>query len=302
MKKLSICEVGPRDGLQNLKRLFSVAERISLINDLARTGLRHIEAVSFVDPRRVPQMAEPEAVLAGLDVPDGIALAGLCLNEKGVLRGLETRIDEVRYLAVASETFCQRNQNIAIEGNLEGFERGAHAVREAGRSLTAVVAVAFGCPFEGEVPADRVRTICQRMLRSDPDTLILADTIGVGVPTQVTQLAEMIRPLLGRARLGFHFHNTRNTGYANAIAAIAAGAEILDSAVGGLGGCPFAPNATGNIATEDLVYMLSRSGISAGVEFEPLLDIVGRLRLLLPGEVTGRLESAGLFPPRPADD
>jgi isopropylmalate/homocitrate/citramalate synthase len=295
--KVSICEVGPRDGLQNQKRLYSAAERAALINGLAAAGLKHIEAVSFANPRLVPQMADAERVLESLDLAGDVCLAGLAMNLRGVERALKTPLHEIRYVVVASETFSQRNQNASVADTIARFEEAASAVREAGRRMTAVVAASFGCPFEGEVAAGKVADIVAQLIEHDPHDIVLADTIGVGVPNQVADLAGRMRPLIDGRRLGFHFHNTRNTGFANAWAAIMQGAEILDSSIGGLGGCPFAPGATGNIATEDLVYLLERSGIATMVDPSGLVAIANRLREEMPGALTAQIGPAGWFPP-----
>jgi len=299
---ISICEVGPRDGLQNQQRHYSAEERARLIGDLARAGLRHIEAVSFANPKLVPQMAEPERVLDLLEVGENVRLAGLAMNLRGVNQALATRLHEVRYVVVASETFSQRNQNASVADTIARFGEATSAVRAGGKIMTAVVAASFGCPFEGEMPAERVAEIVERLVAFDPHEIVLADTIGVGVPMQVEKLAALIRPIIGDRPLSFHFHNTRNTGFVNAWAAISAGASILDSSVGGLGGCPFAPGATGNIATEDLVYLLERSGIATEIDPEALVAIAARLRTEMPGAVTAQLGPAGWFPARATEN
>lgn len=292
----TICDVGPRDGLQNLARHFSVAERAELVDRLASAGVSHIEAVSFVNPKRVPQMADAEGVLERLALPAGVRLAGLVLNERGVERAVATRLDEIRFVLVASESFGRRNQNASVADSVAAFERIAPTVHAAGKSLTAVVAVSFGCPFEGEVPVRKVSEIVERAVAAGADEVSLADTIGVGVPAQVRALAETCRPRLGGRPLGFHFHNTRNTGYANAAEAIEGGAAVLDASVGGLGGCPFAPGATGNIATEDLRYLMERSGHPTGIDAAALDAVVGWLSERVPEEIAGQLHKAGGFP------
>lgn len=293
---MQICEVGVRDGLQNQKRIYSARERADLVMALADAGLRHIEAVSFANPARVPQMADPELLLDLLDVPEGVVLAGLAMNRKGVDRALATRLHEVRYVIVASETFSQRNQNASVAETIATFLTEAERVKASGRRMTAVIAASFGCPFEGEVPADRISDIVKAIAPVEPDAVILADTIGVGVPRQVTALAKRVREAFADCQLGFHFHNSRNTGFANAATAMAIGADTLDASIGGLGGCPFAPGATGNIATEDLAYLVERSGIETGVDSDKLFAITRRLATDMPEGVTGQLHKAGLFP------
>lgn len=293
---LTICEVGPRDGLQNLKRIFSVAERIELINRLSAAGITRIEAVSFANPKRVPQMADAEAVLTGIDRPDGVEFAGLVMNERGAERALATVLDEIRIVVVASETFSQRNQAASIEQAIDVFRRVAGNVKSSGRRLSGVVAAAFGCPFEGSVAPELVARISGQLVEAGADEIVLADTIGVGVPTQVENLYALTRAKTGDARVGFHFHNTRNTGFANAFAAWRCGAAILDSSIAGLGGCPFAPAATGNIATEDLVHMLRNMNVPTTPDLKQLIEQVGWLRQLVPDDIAGQLADAGAFP------
>lgn len=291
-----LCEVAPRDGLQSLAEPWSVASRIALIDRLSAAGLPRIEAVSFVNPARLPQMAEPEAVLAGIARRPGVEIAGLVLNRRGVERAMGTALDEVRFVIVASETFSQRNQGAGVRETLAAFRGTADAVRAGGRRLTAVIAVAFGCPFEGEIDPAHVAEIAGEAVAAGADEVILADTIGVGVPAQVRDLARRIAPLLGGRPWGLHLHNTRNTGYANALAGLEAGATVLDAAAGGLGGCPFAPRATGNIATEDLAWMLAREGVPTGCDLPALIAVSDGLRDRLPAAHTGLLARAGIFP------
>jgi len=293
----AICEVGPRDGLQTLRETFTIAQRVALIEALAGAGLRRIEAVSFVNPARVPQMAGAEEVLAALDLPEDVHLAGLVMNARGAERALATRLHEVRFVLVASETFSHRNQNAGIEATLAAFGDMAPMVARSGKRVTAVIAAAFGCPYEGEVAPERVRDIVARAVAAGAEEVVLADTIGVGVPPQVATLAALCAPVLGGRPLGFHFHNTRNTGFANAVAAIAAGAAVLDASVGGLGGCPFAPGATGNIATEDLAWMMGRMGHETGIDPAALAAVVAKLSRQVPNAITGQITRTGAFPP-----
>lgn len=290
---VSICEVGPRDGLQNQKRVFTPEERAQLVVKLADAGIRHIEAVSFVNPQRVPQMGGAEEVLAALPALDGVTLSGLVLNARGAERALHTRVHEVRFAVVASETFSMRNQNASVAKSLDDFARVAEMTRRAGRRMTGVIGAAYGCPFEGRVPVEQVAQIVERMCAEGADEIIFADTIGVAVPADIQRVAEVCTPLLQDRPFGAHLHNTRNTGYACAIEAVRQGATVLDSAVGGLGGCPFAPHATGNIATEDLNYLLARETDSTPLDHDALSSIVNWLSEALPGQVSGQLARAG---------
>ncbi|MCO8275232.1 hydroxymethylglutaryl-CoA lyase [Actinoplanes sp. TRM 88003] len=295
---VSIVEVSPRDGLQNESALVPTADKLALIGTLVASGVRRIEAVSFAHPKRVPQMADAEAVAAGL--PRGqVSWIGLVLNEKGLDRAIAAGLDEVNVVVVATDTFSERNQGVPTAEAAAAWSRIAARAREAGLRTTVTVAAAFGCPFEGEVPVARVRSVIEACAAAGPDELAIADTIGVGVPAQVRALHEAAVAAAPGVPLRWHFHNTRNTGYANALAAAElAGSEpvALDSSAGGIGGCPFAPNATGNIATEDLLYLLHRNGFPTGVDVEPLLPLGARLGELLGHQVPGQLARAGLFP------
>ncbi|MCY1136807.1 hydroxymethylglutaryl-CoA lyase [Actinoplanes sp. Pm04-4] len=295
---VSIVEVSPRDGLQNESAIVSTADKLALIDTLVASGVRRIEAVSFAHPKRVPQMADAEAVAAGL--PRGaVSWIGLVLNEKGLDRAIAAGLDEVNVVVVATDTFSKRNQGVPTAEAAAAWSRIAARAREAGLRTTVTVAAAFGCPFEGEVPVSRVRSVIEACAAARPDELALADTIGVGVPVQVRALHKAAAEAAPGVPLRWHFHNTRNTGYANALAAAElAGSDpvALDSSAGGIGGCPFAPNATGNIATEDLLYLLHRNGFDTGVAVDPLLPLGERLGELLGHQVPGQLARAGLFP------
>lgn len=291
----TICDVGPRDGLQALPRKFAVEEKIHLIVALAGAGLRHIEAVSMVNPARVPQMAGAEDVLAGLPELPGVRLSALVLNRRGAERALATRVHEIRYALVASDSFCQRNQNMTTTESLTGFAASSELVDAAGRDCTAVIATAYGCPFEGEVPPQRVAKMTRRVIKAGARQVIYADTIGVAVPADIRRVHAACAPYLGDTPWGVHLHNTRNTGYANLIEAVNLGAGILDSSIGGLGGCPFAPRATGNIATEDVNYLLQRQGIETGLDHNRLTGLVDWLAERVPDKITGQIGHAGWF-------
>ena len=289
-----VCDVGPRDGLQNEATTLEPIVRAELCDRLAAAGLKRIEAASFVNPKLVPQMAGAEEVMAALHRKPGTSYAGLVLNEKGYERAVAAGVDEVHYAFAATDEFGRRNQNATTEEGLRKALALVARARSERMPITVTLSVAFGCPFEGPVPAERVLQIVEHLMAVPPDEICLADTIGVGVPSQVKELVGGARSL--GATVGAHFHNTRNTGYANAVAALEEGAVSLDASVGGAGGCPFAPKATGNIATEDLVYLLRGLGVDTGVDLDALIAtsqwLAGRLGKELPGLVA----RAGDFP------
>lgn len=295
-RAVHLCEVGPRDGLQNHPRQFSVAERIEFINRMIDAGLRRIEAVSFVNDRKVPRMAEPEKVLAGIRRVPNLEISGLALNARGVERALACDLQEIRFVLVASETFSLRNQGAGVADTVAAFVRMAATVKASGRKLTVVIATAFGCPFEGLVAPARVLELVDAGIREHADEIVLADTIGSAAPVEVSNLVLETRKRAGHRPVGCHFHNTRNVGYANALASLISGATILDSSAGGMGGCPFAPRATGNIATEDLCFMLRQMGVETGVDLPALLKSVEWLQQLVPETLPGQVVRAGLFP------
>ena len=288
-----IREVGPRDGLQNEKQIVPPETRAELVERLAAAGLRRIEAASFVNPDRVPQMAGAEEVVAAVERRDGVVYSGLALNERGYDRLRETGLGEVSFAVAATESFSQRNAGASVEAALEDGERIVARAKEDGIQASVTISVAFGCPFEGSVDPNRVVEIAERVAAAEPDEIVLADTIGVGTPSRVRGLLERVIAL-GKP-VGGHFHNTRNTGFANAYAALEAGAVSLDASVGGLGGCPFAPKATGNVATEDLAYLLEGEGVETGVDLEALIGISEWLEELLGRRLEGYLYRAGLF-------
>jgi len=278
---LTICDVGPRDGLQNERDVLAPAVRAELVDRLAATGLPRIEAVSFVRDDRVPQMAGAEEVVAAIDRRDGVEYAGLVLNEQGFERLRQTDLDRVNVTLGATEAFNQRNGNASLA---EATARVQQFLAEADRPTTATISVAFGCPFEGKVDPGAVAELASRL---DADEIVLADTIGVATPSAVRSLVERV----GAA--GFHGHNTRNTGYANALAAFEVGATVLDASIGGLGGCPYAPRATGNIATEDLVYLLEGEGVETGVDLDALIEVSQWLEGSLGRTLEGQVYRAG---------
>ena len=279
--RVTLCDVGPRDGLQNEPEALAPSVRAELVDRLAAAGLPRIEAVSFVRNDRVPQMAGAEEVVAAIRRREGVELSGLVLNERGWERFRAAGLDRVNVTFAATEAFNRANGNASLD---EAVARAEAVLDVADVPATVTISVAFGCPFEGAVDPGRVADLAARF--SDRAEVVLADTIGVAVPSQV-------RALIARTRAyGFHGHNTRNTGYANALAAIEAGARLLDASVGGLGGCPFAPRATGNIATEDLVYLLDGEGIETGVDLGELVTVSVWLEELLGRRLEGYLYRA----------
>ncbi|CAN5118892.1 hydroxymethylglutaryl-CoA lyase [soil metagenome] len=289
-----IVDVGPRDGLQNEPDVLAPAIRGELVGKLVGAGIRAVEVASFVDPRRVPQMAGAEEVVAILDRVEGVSYAGLALNERGYDRLVASGLDEVRFAFGATESFNQRNQNASMRESLEAAVRIVERARADAVRSAVTVSVAFGCPFEGPVDESRVFGIAAEIASANPDTLLLADTIGVAVPAQVRALVSRTAEL--GLPVGGHFHNTRNTGYANALAALEAGATVLDASVGGLGGCPFAPRATGNIATEDLLYLLEGEGVETGIDLDALISVSAWLEDVLGRQLEGQVYRAGVFP------
>ena len=293
--RVTVCDVGPRDGLQNEATTLAPEIRAALVNRLAATGLPRVEAVSFVNPARVPAMAGPEEVVAELARVEGCEYAGLVLNERGYDRLRETGLDRVHFTFAATESFNRRNANATVEESLATAARVLARAREDGLATSVSISVSFGCPFEGAVDARRVLRLADEVVTLGADEVVLADTIGVGVPSRVAALVSDATAL-GRP-VGIHLHNTRSTGFANAWAALQAGAEIFDASVGGLGGCPFAPKATGNIATEDLVYLLHGEGVETGIDLDALIATAEWLEGVLGRDLPGQVYRAGAFAP-----
>lgn len=270
--RIEMVEVGPRDGLQNEKAVVSTADKAELIRRAIAYGARRIEVTSFVNPSRVPQLADAEQLVAMLPDRDDVIYIGLVLNRRGAKRALATgRIDELGAVCVTSDAFGIRNQGQSSDESLAAAIEIVELAHAAGRSAQITIATAFGCPFAGEIPMGRVIDMAKRVADAQPREVALADTIGVAVPAQVAETVARVREAVGPLPVRVHFHNTRGSGLANVWAAVAAGATIVDASLGGLGGCPFAPGAAGNVATEDVVYMLERSGIATGLA---LLDLV----------------------------
>jgi len=290
---VEIVDVGPRDGLQNEDKTLAPGVRAGLCDRLAAAGVPRVEAASFVNPKRVPQMAGAEEVMDRLNRREGTAYAGLVLNERGYERAVEAGVDEVRYAFPVTETFAKRNQNTTVGEATALAGRLVERARLDGVRVSITLSAAFGDPFEGRVDPDHVLRIAGKVAEAHPDEVVLADTIGVGVPTQVRGLVGGVAAM--GVTVGCHFHDTRNTGIANAVAAVEAGATVLDAAVGGTGGCPFAPRATGNIATEDLVYLLHGMGHETGVDLDALIGVAEWMAERLEKELPGQVYKAGNF-------
>ena len=295
--EVELVEVSPRDGLQNDPVAVSTAHKVELIERAVAAGFRRVEVASFVNPKRVPQMADAEAVMAALPRVDGVVWSTLALNTRGVERAIAAGADEINFVVTCSETFNQRNQGCSIAESLSMLTEMAPLVREAGKRLTVVMSTSFGCPFEGEVPVTRVVEVALGALEARPDELSLADTIGVAVPSDVIERVGAVRAVDTQTALRCHFHNTRNTAIANIAAALDVGVRSFDASLAGVGGCPFAPAATGNVATEDVAYLLARMGYDTGLDLSALLETARWLSY----DVLGRppesaLANAGPFP------
>src|SRR5688572_970219 len=295
-RRIEIVEVGPRDGLQSEPEVIATDVKVELIRRLVDAGLRRIEVASFVNPKRVPQMADAEAVLASLPARSDVHYVGLVLNKKGFDRARAAGCQEIGMVAAATDSFAQRNQGASIDETIAAWNEIAPLAHAAGIRAQVTVSVAFGCPFEGEVAPQRVVDIVTRLAEANPLEIAIADTIGVAVPNQVSDLIGRLQQAVPSTPLRCHFHNTRNTAVANAYAAVVAGVSTLDSSVGGVGGCPFAPNATGNVASEDLVYMLSRAGFDTGIDLTKLIETAKWLGEQRGKPVPSMVSKAGGFP------
>lgn len=295
-RKVGINEVGPRDGLQSEPEILSTATKLEFIRRAIDAGIKRLEVASFVHPKKVPQMADAEALLAELPLVDDVSYVGLIMNERGLDRALDTTVHEVGMVVVSTDTYNRRNQGVSTSESIEAWLKIAERAKSNGKIANVMIASAFGCPFEGEVAVGKVIEIAKRVLEAGPAELGIADSIGVAVPNQVTELVNCLRDEFGSIPLRLHLHNTRNTGLANAQAAVDAGVDSLDASIGGIGGCPFAPAATGNIPTDDLVYMLNRSPVETGVSLEKIIDTSLWLEQELGRGVPAMLPKAGVFP------
>jgi hydroxymethylglutaryl-CoA lyase len=295
-RRIEIVEVGPRDGLQNEKALLEVDQKLEMIRRLEDAGARRMEVVSFVNAKRVPQMAGAEEIMDALPKAPGRSRIGLVLNMRGWTRCLEAGCDEANVVVCASDGFGIRNQGASVDEQVEALRAIMAVRRKEEPPVTVTISVAFGCPFDGEVPEERVIEIVSAAADLRVAEIALADTIGVADPWTVRRRIEAARKAAPNTRLRMHFHDTRNTGLANAFASVEAGVDVLDASVGGLGGCPFAPNATGNIGTEDLVYMLERAGYETGYDLDKLMAIGNWVSDLLGKTPTSSVSRAGGFP------
>lgn len=295
-RNIELVEVGPRDGLQSEPEILSTDSKREYIERAIAAGIRRIEVASFVHPKRVPQMADAEALIAALPERNDVSYIGLIMNERGLDRALETRVDEIGMVVVATDTYNQKNQGVPTRESVAAWNRLSKRARDGGKRANVMLSAAFGCPYEGEVTVKRILDLAKQVLEGDPAELGIADSIGVGVPGQVSELLGKLRELDPDVPLRCHFHNTRNTGLANAQAAVDAGVHSLDASIGGIGGCPFAPAATGNIPTDDLLYMLDRSGIETGVSLEAIIDTSRWLAETLGRPTPAMLPKAGMFP------
>lgn len=294
---VELVEVGPRDGLQNEAAIVSTADKLALIRRAIDYGVRRIEVTSFVNPKKVPQLADAEDLVALLPERGDVTYVGLVLNRRGAERALATgRIDELGAVCVTSDTFGVRNQGQSSDESLTTAMEIVALAKTAGRSGQITIATAFGCPFEGKIAIDRVVEMAKRAADAAPREIALADTIGVGVPAQVSEMVGRVREAVGDVPVRVHFHNTRGTGIANVWAAVSEGAATVDASLGGLGGCPFAPGAAGNVATEDVIYMLERSGVETGVVLPLVVEAAGWLTGVMGRPLPAMVSKAPAFP------
>jgi hydroxymethylglutaryl-CoA lyase len=297
--RVDLLEVSPRDGLQSEKTPVSTQDKLQLITRALDAGLKRIEVTSFVNPKRVPQMADAEALVKLLPQRDDVLYTGMVLNMRGFERARGLSMDEIGCVVVATETFNKRNQGVSIDETLKQWAQMAGEAKQADMRAQITISVAFGCPFEGEVSPDHIVEIAKRVADAEPVEICLADSIGVAVPNQVSELFGRVKEAVPHINLRAHLHNTRGTGLANAIAALDAGVTTLDASIGGIGGCPFAPRATGNIPMDDLLYMLERSGYETGVDLDKIIDTSQWLETVLGRPVPSQVAQAGGFPKRP---
>jgi hydroxymethylglutaryl-CoA lyase len=296
MSEIEIVEVGPRDGLQNESVLFSTQQKLAFIERAIQAGVRRIEVASFVNPKLVPQMADAEAVSAGLVPHDDVIYIGLVLNKRGALRAIEAGLDELGAVCAASDGFATRNQGQTSDESLAMCCEVVRLARQEGRRGQITISTAFGCPFDGEVDPQRVVDMAKTAAAAGPVEVAIADTIGVAGPRDVAELVARVKAAIAPLPVRVHFHNTRNTGLANVWAAVNAGAATVDASLGGLGGCPFAPRATGNVPTEDVIYMLERSGYHTGLDIDRVIETAAWLAGEMGRELPGMLSKAGNFP------
>ena len=295
-KKITLVEVGPRDGLQSEPEVLPTESKVAFIEKAIDAGITRLEVASFVHPKRVPQMADAEALIAKLPDHDDVSYIGLIMNEHGLDRALETKVGEIGMVIVATDTYNRKNQGVDTDESVRVWSYMSKRARQNGLRANVMISSAFGCPYEGEVKVERIVELAKRAIEGGPAELGIADSIGVAVPNQVTELLGRVREVTGDLPLRCHFHNTRNTGLANAQAAVEAGVRYLDASIGGIGGCPFAPAATGNVPTDDLLYMLDRSGVQTGVSLDKIIEASLWLEQELGRGVPALLPKAGVFP------
>ena len=296
MNKVSILEVGPRDGLQSEPEIMPTEIKKEFIVRTVDAGIKKIEVTSFVHPKKVPQMADAEKLVESLPDYDDVSYIGLIMNQKGFERAKNCGIQEVGMVIVSTDTYNMRNQGVTTQQSIDNWLEIASEAQSAGIKTNVVIACAFGCPYEGEVDPEKIVEIAEKALQGSPDILGLADSVGVAVPNQVKNVFSLIKDLNPDIPLRTHLHNTRNTGLANAAAAIESGVSIIDASTGGVGGCPFAPKATGNIPTDDLLYMLDRSNIETGVNLNDVVKTTQWLEEILGRNVPAMVPKAGIFP------
>ncbi len=296
MEPVTIIDVSPRDGLQNESAVFSTDDKLALIDRVTAAGITAIEATSFVHPKLVPAMADADDVMARLERRPGVRYIGLVLNERGMERAVAAGVDEANIVVAVSDEFSVKNQGMSARAGAAMAVKVAQLARQAGIEPSVTISTAFGCPFEGEIAVGRLVDMVKAIGEADPVRINVADTIGVAAPTDVIERVRAVRPHVGVSVLGAHFHNTRNTGYANAVAAFQAGVRVFDASLGGIGGCPFAPNATGNIATDDLAYLFARMGIDTGLDLDRLIAGSHWLEGPLGKPVPALVPKAGPFP------
>ena len=271
VSKISILEVGPRDGLQSEPEILPTEVKKEFITRTIDAGIKQIEVTSFVHPKKVPQMADAEKLVESLPENNDVTYIGLIMNQRGFERARDCGIDEVGMVIVSTDTYNMKNQNVVTQESIDNWLSIAAEAKSAGIRTSVVIACSFGCPYEGEIDPEHIASIAEQVLKGKPDVLGLADSVGVAVPSQIKKTFSLIKELAPSIPLRTHLHNTRNTGLANAAAAVEAGVSIIDASTGGIGGCPFAPRATGNIPTDDLLYMLDRSGVETGVDLRQVV-------------------------------
>ncbi len=294
---IEFVEVGPRDGLQNEAKLVATMDKLELISRAIDSGARRIEVASFVNPKRVPQMADAEEVCAGLPVRGDVTYIGLVMNERGAERALATgQIDQLGAVCVSTDAFAIANQGQTSDGSVDSAKAIINLAKSSGKSAQVTIAASFGCPFEGEVAEARIIEMARSLAEVEPVEIALADTIGVANPAHVARLVTAVRAAIEPLPVRVHFHNTRGTGLANVWAAVSEGASVVDASIGGLGGCPFAPGAVGNVASEDVVYMLERSGISTGMDLDRLIDASQWLSTIMEKSLPAMVSRALPFP------